>query len=163
MKQKVVRLIATTIVLMVTLFVKSAFAQASQPQTSNLEIERKVFSFFIMTENVAANWGGGPEDAKKYFVVTLAVQKNGVTSEQLKKKFGNPTLIEPNVKYSTPGSMAPEFHNGDLWFYGRVGILIEDDNAVAVIRRVPVKGQGTESMRRAMEECVHIGSSSKSK
>lgn len=129
--------------------VTTAFAQ-----NIDQELERQVYSFLITDEHVP----GTMPNSTNYFIVTCAVQTD-VTARQLKAKFGEPAVIEPNVKYDTlrKGNMAPEFHQGDLWFYGRVGVLIENNKAVIVVRRARREGTGTESLRRSMIEAMNIG------
>ena len=123
-------------------------------------LERKVYSHLITNESVPATI---PE-SREFFIITVAVQTSA-TAEELKAKFGDPHKIEANVKYDTVQRagvlLVPETHQGDLWFYGRVGVLVQNDKAVAVVRCAPKQGADTESLRRSMVEAMTIGASPK--
>ena len=95
--------------------------------------------------------------SKTYFVITRAVQIK-TSAKELKEKFGEPKLTEQNIEFSIcKENMTQSSHQGDLWFYGRLGVLIENEQAVVIARRAFIQGDGKESLSRAMLEAMSIG------
>ncbi len=126
--------------------------EGTRPGTARLECD--VFSFLVQDEHAP---GLMPDD-KEYFIITVAAQVTA-TADDLKAKFGSPAKIEPGVKYDSMarGQAVPESHQGDLWLYGRVGVLIENGKATVVVRRARVEGTGEDARKRSMLEAMNIG------
>jgi len=140
-------------VLIVCACAMSAFAQNRVSPETNPALEQKVYALLITSDNAPAIM----PQSKTHFVITRAVQTK-TSAKELKEKFGEPKQTEKNVKYDTmQEGMIQSSHQGDLWFYGRVGVLIENGKAVAVVRRALIQGDNKESLSRAMLEAMSIG------
>ena len=134
----------------------------AEGQTTNLVLERAVYSFLIPRYDWRAM---GTVDANTNTFTVVVATQNHAPAAEIEARFGKPASILTNqAGLAWPrGEKEARTYRGDVWYYGRVGVLIEGTSAVAVVRQSRITGVREPELWQWRSEALSIGLSDEEK
>jgi hypothetical protein len=114
------------------------------------EIERQVCALLMNTRRAP----GALVNKKGFFQMATMVQ-NPTKPSVLRSTYGIPQIIEPEQTLLSVDGSGKE-HHGELWFYGRVGVLVDNDRTPMLLIRIPLHADGEEALRKAMATAIDL-------